>query len=81
MSSNKVKGVYAEYMEKTGVTANDLQSLYTENDPLNIVGMNQDDFLRLYQDGIITIKENLSTLSNMIEEIGIEETIKIFKQK
>lgn len=46
-----------------------------------ITGINPDIFARLYQEGIITIKENIRSLDNMVKDIGIDETVKMFKAK
>jgi hypothetical protein len=67
-------------MEKTGVSENELKCFDKTLFEL-IVGMEPDIFTRLYQAGIINIKENIKTLDSFIKDFGIEETIKIFKLK
>lgn len=79
------------FPEKVGGSEKEIEDILKENNVNNnyiektafeiITGINPDAFAKLYQAGIITIKENISSLANLINEYGIEETINIFNAK
>lgn len=90
--SNKLVLVNEKESNKVGVTYAEIQRIYSEKDSLNnshseksifesIVGISPDDFAKLYQEGIINTKENMKSLSGMINDMGLEETMQIFKAK
>lgn len=65
-------------MEKTGVSENELKCFDKTLFEL-IVGMDPDTFVKLYQEGLVTIRENINTLNNFIKDIGLNKTIEMFK--
>jgi len=65
-------------VEKTGVSENELKCFDKTLFEL-IVGMDPDTFVKLYQEGLVTIRENINTLNNFIKDIGLNKTIEMFK--
>ena len=67
-------------MEKTGVSEKELKHFDKTLFEL-MIGMDPDTFARLYQEGLITIKENINSLNNFVRDIGLNKTIEMFKAK
>jgi hypothetical protein len=65
-------------MEKTGVSENELKCFDKTLFEL-MIGMDPDTFTRLYQAGVITIKQNINSLNNFVKDFGINKTIEMFK--
>jgi len=65
-------------MEKTGVSENELKCFDKTLFEL-MIGMDPDTFARLYQEGLLTIRENINTLNNFVKDIGLNKTIEMFK--